>query len=93
MVTSGGSFYLSLEFVKNGVGLTVALTAIWLGLRAPRRRPLVLIIAVLFILGLGGTTPLHNASVALSSDTAPAPPSSPSTRGCSRPCAPERPAW
>ncbi|MBP9170660.1 MAG: glycosyltransferase family 39 protein [Kofleriaceae bacterium] len=33
-VTSGGSFYLSLEFVKNGLGLTVALTAVWLALRA-----------------------------------------------------------
>lgn len=33
-VTSGGSFFLSLEFVKNGVGLTVALTALWLGIRA-----------------------------------------------------------
>ncbi|MBE7452335.1 MAG: glycosyltransferase family 39 protein [Kofleriaceae bacterium] len=32
--TGGGSFYLSLEFVKNGLGLTVALTAAWLGLRA-----------------------------------------------------------
>jgi uncharacterized membrane protein len=33
-VTGGGSFYLSLEFVKNGLGLTIALTAAWLGLRA-----------------------------------------------------------
>jgi len=33
-VTSGGSFFLSLEFVKNGVGLTVAMTAAWLGARA-----------------------------------------------------------
>ena len=32
--TGGGSFYLSLEFIKNGLGLTVALTAVWLGLRA-----------------------------------------------------------
>ncbi len=32
--TGGGSFYLSLEFVKNGLGLTIALTAAWLGLRA-----------------------------------------------------------
>lgn len=35
--TGGGSFYLSLEFVKNGLGLTVALTAAWLGLRALER--------------------------------------------------------
>jgi hypothetical protein len=34
IATSGGSFYLSLEFVKNGVGVTMALTAVWLGLRA-----------------------------------------------------------
>ena len=36
-VTSGGSFFLSLEFVKNGVGLTVATTALWLGARALER--------------------------------------------------------
>ncbi len=35
--TGGGSFYLSLEFVKNGLGLTVALAAAWLGLRALER--------------------------------------------------------
>jgi hypothetical protein len=43
--TSAGSFYLSVEFVKNGWGLTVALGAIWLALRAiaaPTRRRLVL---------------------------------------------------
>jgi hypothetical protein len=33
-VSGGGSFFLSLEFVKNGLGLTVGLTAVWLGLRA-----------------------------------------------------------
>ncbi len=32
--TSLGSTYLTIEFVKNGVGLTVALTAVWLVLRA-----------------------------------------------------------
>ena len=32
--TSLGSTYLTIEFVKNGVGLTVALTALWLVLRA-----------------------------------------------------------
>jgi uncharacterized membrane protein len=36
-VATGGSFYLSFEFVKNGVGLTLALTAIWLALRAVER--------------------------------------------------------
>jgi hypothetical protein len=33
-VTSAGSFYLSIEFVKNGWGLTAALFAVWLVLRA-----------------------------------------------------------
>ena len=33
-VSAGGSFFLSLEFVKNGLGLTIGLTAAWLGLRA-----------------------------------------------------------
>lgn len=32
--TTGGSFYLSFEFVKNGIGLTLALVAVWLALRA-----------------------------------------------------------
>ena len=32
--TSAGSAFLTFEFVKNGVGLTVALTALWLVLRA-----------------------------------------------------------
>ena len=31
---SAGSFYLSVEFVKNGLGLTVAMTYLWLLLRA-----------------------------------------------------------
>ena len=35
--TTGGSFYLSFEFVKNGVGLTLALAAVWLALRACER--------------------------------------------------------
>ena len=30
--TTGGSFYLSFEFVKNGIGLTLGLTAVWLAL-------------------------------------------------------------
>jgi hypothetical protein len=34
---SAGSFYLTLEFVKNGVGLTVVLTYVWLLLRAVER--------------------------------------------------------
>jgi hypothetical protein len=32
--TSIGSAYLTIEFVKNGIGLTIALTALWLVLRA-----------------------------------------------------------
>ena len=35
--TSVGSAYLTIEFVKNGIGLTVALTALWLALRAADR--------------------------------------------------------
>lgn len=31
---SAGSMYLSIEFVKNGLGLTLAMTALWLLLRA-----------------------------------------------------------
>ncbi|HUQ02241.1 MAG TPA: glycosyltransferase family 39 protein [Kofleriaceae bacterium] len=50
--TGGGSFYLSLEFVKNGLGLTVALTTAWLGLRAleqPTRARLALAALVLVL--------------------------------------------
>src|SRR5215470_14167643 len=35
--TSVGSAYLTIEFVKNGIGLTVALTALWLALGATER--------------------------------------------------------
>jgi hypothetical protein len=35
--TSAGSAYLTVEFVKNGIGLTVALTALWLALAAAER--------------------------------------------------------
>ncbi|HET7504511.1 MAG TPA: glycosyltransferase family 39 protein, partial [Kofleriaceae bacterium] len=35
--TSVGSAYLTIEFVKNGIGLGVALTALWLVLRATER--------------------------------------------------------
>lgn len=38
LATTGvGSAYLTIEFVKNGIGLTVALTALWLALRAADR--------------------------------------------------------
>lgn len=39
--TSAGSFYLSIEFLKNGIGLSIALAYVWLLLRAldaPSRR-------------------------------------------------------
>jgi hypothetical protein len=35
--TSVGSAYLTVEFVKNGIGLTVALAGLWLALRAADR--------------------------------------------------------
>lgn len=34
---SAGSFYLTIEFVKNGIGVTVAMTYLWLLLRAFER--------------------------------------------------------
>ncbi|MFN0247133.1 MAG: hypothetical protein ACKV2T_09495 [Kofleriaceae bacterium] len=37
--TSAGSTYLTIEFVKNGIGMTIAVTAIWLVLRATDRSP------------------------------------------------------
>lgn len=36
--TSAGSMFLTIEFVKNGIGLTVGLTALWLVLRALEQR-------------------------------------------------------
>ncbi|CAN5787683.1 hypothetical protein BH11MYX3_BH11MYX3_44520 [soil metagenome] len=36
--TSAGSAFLTIEFVKNGIGLTVGLTALWLVLRALETR-------------------------------------------------------
>jgi hypothetical protein len=53
--TSAGSWYLSIEFVKNGWGLTAALTAIWLVLRAvdtPSRRRITLATAGLVVAAL-----------------------------------------
>ena len=47
---SAGSMYLSVEFVKNGLGLTLAMTALWLLLRAldapTRGRIATLVVAV-----------------------------------------------
>ena len=52
--TGGGSFYLSLEFVKNGLGLTIALTAAWLGLRALAQptRGRIALVALAFVAAL-----------------------------------------
>ena len=36
--TSAGSMFLTIEFVKNGIGLTIGLTALWLALRALEQR-------------------------------------------------------
>lgn len=36
--TSAGSMFLTIEFVKNGIGLTVGMTALWLVLRALEKR-------------------------------------------------------
>ena len=38
VATSAGSAFLTFEFVKNGIGMTLALTALWLGLRALETR-------------------------------------------------------
>ncbi len=38
VTTSAGSAFLTFEFVKNGVGITLALTALWLVLRALEQR-------------------------------------------------------
>ena len=53
--TSAGSAFLTIEFVKNGIGLTVLLTALWLLLRAlekptPTRIALAVVGAVLAVL-------------------------------------------
>ncbi len=36
--TSAGSFYLSVEFVKNGIGMTIVTTYVWMLLRALEQR-------------------------------------------------------
>lgn len=38
VATSAGSAFLTFEFVKNGIGMTIALTALWLVLRALETR-------------------------------------------------------
>jgi hypothetical protein len=50
--SSAGSMYLTIEFVKNGIGLTVAMTALWLvlrAMRAPSRRTAGLAIAAIVL--------------------------------------------
>ncbi|MGE0549021.1 MAG: glycosyltransferase family 39 protein [Kofleriaceae bacterium] len=47
--TSAGSMYLTFEYVKNGIGLTIAVTALWLVLRAlegGRRRAVIAVIGI-----------------------------------------------
>ena len=61
--TSVGSAYLSIEFIKNGVGLTVALTALWLALRAAQRPTRARLIAALA--GLLGAYATHKMAAAL----------------------------
>ncbi len=49
---SAGSMYLSLEFVKNGLGLTLAMTALWLVLRAlelPTRARIASVVAAIVL--------------------------------------------
>jgi hypothetical protein len=61
--TSVGSAYLTIEFVKNGIGLTVALTALWLALRATERPTAVRIVAA--IAGLGAAYATHKMAATL----------------------------
>lgn len=61
--TSAGSAFLTIEFVKNGVGLTLLLTALWLLLRA-LERPSVARIA-LAVLGAGLAVFAHKMAAAL----------------------------
>lgn len=61
---AAGSMYLSLEFVKNGIGLTVALAALWAVLRAlerPRARGR----RVLAIAGLAAAVLTHKMAAAI----------------------------
>jgi len=61
--TSVGSAYLTIEFVKNGIGLTVALTALWLVLRATDRPTRLRIAAS--IAGLVAAYATHKMAAAL----------------------------
>jgi hypothetical protein len=61
--TSVGSSYLTIEFVKNGIGLTVALTALWLALRAADRPTRLRIAAA--IAGLVAAYATHKMAAAI----------------------------
>lgn len=61
--TSVGSAYLTIEFVKNGIGLTVALAALWLALRATERPSSARIAAA--VAGLGAAYATHKMAAAL----------------------------
>jgi hypothetical protein len=61
--TSVGSAYLTIEFVKNGVGLTVAMAALWLVLRAADRPGRGRIAAA--IAGLAGAYATHKMAAAI----------------------------
>jgi hypothetical protein len=63
--TSVGSTYLSVEFIKNGVGLTVALAALWLVLRATERPSRARIAAAIAGLACAYATHKMAAAVAL----------------------------
>ena len=61
--TSAGSAFLSFEFVKNGIGLTVGLTALWLVLRAVERPVRGRIVAA--IVGVVAAAGTHKMAAAL----------------------------
>lgn len=61
--TSAGSMFLTIEFVKNGVGLTIAVTALWLVLRALEARTRARIAAA--VAGVVATLLAHKLAAAL----------------------------
>ena len=61
--TSAGSMFLTIEFVKNGIGITVGLTALWLVLRLLERRSVLRI--ALALTGGGAAFLAHKSAAAL----------------------------
>jgi hypothetical protein len=61
--SSAGSMYLTIEFVKNGIGITVGMTALWLVLRALDRPSRVRAAAAL--LGIAAAVLTHKTAAAL----------------------------